>query len=83
MKRKATPEYLEKAKVLTHDEAELVLSRMRGRLERRIEYKKLDPLEAVAIQLELEDEQLQEWRERWAEISAREARRARKQKEQP
>ncbi len=83
MKRKATPEYLEKAKALSHEDAELVLSRMRGRLERRIEYRKLDPVEAVAIQLELEDEQLQEWRERWAEISAREARHAKKQKQQP
>ncbi|MGE5466623.1 MAG: hypothetical protein ACM3Y9_04280 [Ignavibacteria bacterium] len=78
MRRKAAPEYLEKAKALTYEEAEMVLSRMRNKLERRMEYKKLDPVEAVALQLEIEDEQLQEWRERWAEISAREARRARK-----
>jgi hypothetical protein len=41
-------------------------------MERRLENRTLDPLVAAAIQLELEDEQLTEWRERWAEISARE-----------
>ncbi|HEX8989310.1 MAG TPA: hypothetical protein VF816_15235 [Rhodocyclaceae bacterium] len=80
MRRKATQEYLEKARSLSYEEAEMVLSRMRGKLERRIEFKHLDPVEAVAIQLEIEDEQLQEWRERWAEIREREAKRAGKGK---
>ena len=72
MKKTPSEAYLEKAKLLTKDEAERLLARMRGKLNRRMEDRKMDPLEAVAIQLELEDEKLQEWRERWAEISARE-----------
>jgi hypothetical protein len=62
------PEYLEKANLLTEEEAERMLSRMRGKLHRRLEDKKLNTLEALAIQLELEDEYLKEWRERMAEI---------------
>ena len=72
MKRRASEEYLEKAKRLTKSEAEHLLARMRGKLTRRLEDRNLDPVEAVAIQLEIEDEKLAEWRERWAEISARE-----------
>jgi hypothetical protein len=45
---------------------------MRGKLERRLENRQLDPIEAAAIQLEFEDEQLMEWRRRWSEISERE-----------
>ena len=62
--------YLEKAKRLSSEEAEQLLARMRGKLTRRVEDKHASPLEAVAIQLEMEDEKLKEWRERWAEISA-------------
>ena len=72
MKRMPTDAYLEKAKLLTKDEAERLFARMRGRLERRLENKKLDPLAAAALQLEFEDEQIQEWRERWVELSNRE-----------
>jgi hypothetical protein len=42
---------------------------MRGKLTRRIEDSKLNLDEAVAIQLELEDEQLQEWRENRVKIN--------------
>ncbi len=63
MKIKSADEsYIEKAKQLTEEEAERVLSRMKGKLLRRQEDKKLDMIDAIAIQLELEDEQLQEWR---------------------
>jgi hypothetical protein len=72
MKKHPSEAYLEKAKTLSKEEAERLLTRMRGKLTRRLEDQILDPLEAVAIQLELEDEKLAEWRERWAEISARE-----------
>jgi hypothetical protein len=72
MKKNPSTEHLEKAKLLTKEEAEHLLARMKGKLNRRIEDRKMDPLEAVAIQLELEDERLAEWRARWAEISARE-----------
>lgn len=72
MKRVPSNEYLEKAKLLSREEAEQILARMRGKLSRRLEDKHTSPLEAVAMQLEIEDEKLQEWRERWAEITARE-----------
>jgi hypothetical protein len=70
-KRIATEEYLEKAKKLSKVQAELLFSRMGGKLGRRFEDQKLSPQEALAIQLEIEDENLKEWRERFAEIKAK------------
>ena len=64
-------EYIEKAKRLSRDEAEHEFSRMKGKLARRLEDRKLTPLDAVAIQLEIEDEQLKEWHMRLAEIRQR------------
>ena len=61
-------EYLEKAKRLTKDEVEHLFSRMRGRYSRKLEHSKISPLEAVAHQLEYEDECLREWRERVSEL---------------
>lgn len=63
MKRKPDEAYLEKAKKLSQEEVERVQSRMRNKLTRRTEDKKLTDVEALAIQLELEDEELEEWRE--------------------
>ena len=63
-----TPEYLEKAKLLSNEEIERLLVRMRGRFTRRLEDKKLDAIEAIALQLEYEDDELEEWRERMAEM---------------
>ena len=71
MRKNPSEEYLEKAKLLTKEEAEHLLARMRGKLNRRMEDRKVAPLDAVALQLELEDEKLQEWRQRWAEITER------------
>ena len=68
MRKKASEEYLEKAKLLTKEEAERLLARMRTKLVRRFDDKKLSALEVVAIQLEIEDEELAEWRERMVEI---------------
>lgn len=68
MKRTPNEEYLEKAKQLSKEETERLLSRARGKLTRRLEDQKLSPLEVVAIQLEIEDEDLNEWREKWDEI---------------
>lgn len=62
------PDYLEKAQSLDDTESERILSRMAGKLPRRLEKEKLTQLEAIAIQLEIEDDQLEEWRERVAEI---------------
>jgi hypothetical protein len=66
-----TEEYLEKAKQLSDEEAERLLARMRGRFARRVEDKKLSKTEALALQLEFEDEELTEWREKMAEIRAK------------
>jgi hypothetical protein len=68
MKRTPNEEYLEKAKQLNKEETERLLSRARGKLTRRLEDQKLTPQEVVAIQLEIEDEDLNEWRERWDAI---------------
>ena len=68
----ADEEYLEKAKQLSEEEAERLLSRMGGKLPRRLQKDKLSREEALAIQLEIEDEMLKEWRERVAEIRDRE-----------
>ncbi len=63
MKTICKEEYLEKVELLTEEETERLLSRMHGKLPRRLEKGKLSQQEALAIQMELEDEQLQEWRE--------------------
>lgn len=65
-------DYLEKAKQLSDQDAERVLSRMEGKLPRRFLKDKLTKEEALAIQLELEDEQLQDWREKMAELKVKE-----------
>jgi hypothetical protein len=56
------PEYLAKVKLLTKEESDRLFSRMTGKLQHRRESDKIDKEEALAIQMELEDEQLQEWR---------------------
>lgn len=68
MKKTPSDEYLEKAGLLSRDETERVLSRMRSKMKRRLEDRKMSALEAVAIQLEKEDEELDEWRAKMAEI---------------
>lgn len=66
--KSASQEYLDKAKVLSEDEAERLLSRMSGKLPRRLEKDKLSKEDALAFQLEIEDEQLEEWREKMTKI---------------
>ncbi len=68
MSRTPGEEYLEKAKQLSKEETERLLSRVRNKLVRRLEDKKMTPLEVAAIQLEIEDDDLKVWREKWAEI---------------
>lgn len=72
MAKMCKPEYLEKVNLLTGEETERLLSRMRGKLPRRLEKDKLSREEALAIQLELEDEQLQEWRNMMAILKEQE-----------
>lgn len=62
------PDYLEKAKLLSEEEAERLQSRMTGKLPRRLIKEKLSSLEAMAIQLELEEEQLNDWRKALQEL---------------
>jgi hypothetical protein len=68
MKKAPAEEYVEKAKLLSKEETERLMSRMRSKLMRRLEDNKFSELEAVAIQLEIEDEELNEWRKNMAEI---------------
>ena len=70
--RLPSAEYLEKTKQLSNDEIERLLPRMRNRFSRRMEDRKLSAIEAIALQLEYEDDALQEWRERWNEMQMRE-----------
>lgn len=72
MSKTPTDEYLDKARKLGKADLERVLSRARNKLVRRLEDRKLTPYEVAAIQLEIEDEDLAEWRERWATIRKKE-----------
>ena len=67
------PEYLAKVKLLTKEEAERLLSRMVGKLPRRLEKGKLSQVDALALQMELEDEQLLEWRKMMQMMKEKEA----------
>ena len=62
MTKKGKPNYLAKVKLLTKEETERLLSRMGGKLPRKLEKRKLSQEETLAMQLKLEDEQLNEWR---------------------
>lgn len=66
-------DYLAKAKKLNEEDRDRVLSRMGGKLPKRLQKEKLTVEEAIAIQLELEDEQLQEWRANMAVIQEKAA----------
>jgi hypothetical protein len=71
MKKTPSEAYLEKARKLPKEEAERLLSRARTKLMRRLEDQKMSALEVVALQLEIEDEELSEWREKMAELRER------------
>ncbi len=68
MRKTPSDEYLEIAKNLSKEETERLLSRTRSKLIRRLESEKMTALEVVAVQLEIEDEDLSEWRAKMAEI---------------
>lgn len=68
MAKISKPEYEEKARALSGEEAERLLSRMSGKLPKRLHKEKLTREEALAIQLEVEDEQLQEWRKNMKDL---------------
>jgi hypothetical protein len=68
MRKTPSDKYLEKARLLSNEETERLLSRTRSKLLRRLENEKMTALEVVAIQLEIEDEDLSEWRAKMADI---------------
>jgi cell division septation protein DedD len=72
------PEYLEKVKLLATQEKERLLSRMGGKLPRKLDRRKISMDEALALQLEIEDELLNEWRERMHELKAKDLEKAAK-----
>jgi hypothetical protein len=67
-KKVASEEYLAKAKSLSKIDAERLFSRMGRKIGRRLDENNLAALEALALQLEKEDEDLKEWRKQFAEI---------------
>ncbi len=69
MPKLSNPLYAEKVKKLSKIDSERLLSRMSGKLPRRLEKDKLSKEEALALQMELEDEQLQEWRKMMATLN--------------
>lgn len=69
--KNADDEYLKKAKALSKIEIEKLQCRMGSKLFRRAEDKKLTLQEALAIQLEIEDRELMEWREKRKEVVAK------------
>jgi len=64
--------YLAKVKLLTKEETERLLSRMGGKLDHRLVKNKIKQEEALAKQLQLEDEQLKEWRKVMLDLKAKE-----------
>ena len=73
-------DYTAQVQKSTVDQKERLLSRMSGKLPKRLAKDKLTEEEAIAIQLELEDEQLQEWKEKVAAIRAKEEKENKKSK---
>jgi hypothetical protein len=70
--RAPNEEYIKTADNLNTDQKERLLCRMRGKLTRKLENEKLDTIEALAIQLEIEDAELADWREKMNEITLKE-----------
>jgi len=64
-------DYIARAKKLTKVERERVLSRMEGKLPKQLHKDKITVEKAIALQLEIEDGQLTEWREKMAAMRAK------------
>jgi hypothetical protein len=79
MKYLVKEDYLAKAKTLPEPEQERILSRMTGKLPKRLDKDKLTREEAIAIQMEIEDDQLNEWRQRMHELQAKAVAKAEKE----
>ena len=66
----AIEEYVKQAGKLSKAQAEYIFARMRPKIGRGFEDDEHFPIEEIALQLQLEDEALNEWRERFAELKA-------------
>jgi len=66
--KKPSKEYIEKAKLLSREDAERLFVRMRKRYFRRATDG--SPVDAVALQLQHEDEQLKDWRKKMEKLRA-------------
>jgi hypothetical protein len=64
-------QYVLAAKALSKQEAERLMSRMRGKFVRRWTDRKLTRVEILALQLEFEEEELKEWRKNVAKLRER------------
>jgi N-acyl-L-homoserine lactone synthetase len=67
--KKVNKDYLEKVASFSEEKIERLLSRFRLELVRYFEVQKLSIEEAIAIQLEVENEKLKEWRENRIKIN--------------
>lgn len=67
-KQIAIEEYVKKAGQLSRAQAEYIFSRLRPKVGRGFEDDEHFPIEEIALQLQLEDEALVEWRQRFAEV---------------
>lgn len=73
-------DFIKLAEKLDEESAEKVLSRMTGKLPKRFIKEKLTKVEAIALQLEFEDELLQDWRKNLAKLNEREDKKKKKDK---
>jgi hypothetical protein len=75
MSNKSAPqEYLDQAMAMSREEVEKIFSRMRGKITHKMDREKIDPVQAVALQLHYEAEQLADWRKRVADLRSNETR---------
>jgi len=74
-------EYLAKAKLLSEVESEYLMSRIGNKLLKRLEYDGLSKQEIMGIQLEIEDDQLNEWRLKVAAIREEEVQKQKSKKD--
>ncbi|OYZ39182.1 MAG: hypothetical protein B7Y16_09805 [Methylotenera sp. 24-45-7] len=68
--KNASEDFIKLAEKLDEESAEKILSRMTGKLPKRFIKEKLTKVEAIALQLELEDELLQDWRKNFAKVNS-------------
>lgn len=61
-------EYVKKAGQLSRAQAEYIFSRLRPKVGRGFEEDDYFPIEEIALQLQLEEKALIEWRQRFAEV---------------